>query len=383
VGGAFKALFGKTAPPPAPEAAAPASEPPQMQARWLPDVENTWGVPMVDVRPITQGLTSMSSDPQCASNAVSFGGDDGRSFRGQEPETTRVIDCYVELPTDGLFDGVLFVPTVMEEKWALYIHDRRLLCIRSWTRNVVATAGVSVEGGVARFGPIRGMLTGEGEPAEFARRVLAFLLRSHALNEAVPAPLPGSPPDGELNGAAMWCFTMFGRRALFASSHVPRETIPARPLRSDSLLHIAAARGDTALAEEQLKAGVPPGLLARDGLPVLQWSLAAKDGAMPGWLLDHGCDVNGRSDQGATALMTAAQNPQLEQIELLLSRGASVNAMDHRGFTALHRAAERGAEDVVKLLLSCGADASIVAEDQTARSLAEKRGHAAVLALLA
>jgi len=350
------------------------------QVGWLADADNKWGVPVLDVRPVTQGMSSWSRDPQCAANAISFLSDDGLGFVNQTPEVTRVTEANLQFPTDGLFDGAIFIPRVMEEKWAMYFHSGRLLCIRSWTRTLVAVADVKVADGLAHFGRLQGAFTDENEDATFTVRLLNYLLRSHALEEVFPAPLPAEPED--LKVAAMWCFNMFGRRAPLAAVAPPAQTPPLNPLRTDSLFHFAVARGDTDAVLAHLKAGVPISLIARDGLPALHWALASRNDRMAGWLLDQGCDVDVRSVEGATALMTAVQSPRPGQVEDLLERKANVNAKDNRGFTALHRAAESGNEEIVRLLLGKGADRSIAAEGHTALSLVEMKQHSAIVQLL-
>ena len=49
---------------------------------WKDSADNPWGVPLLDVRPVTLGTLSFSADPLCASNAISFGQDDGTGFIG-------------------------------------------------------------------------------------------------------------------------------------------------------------------------------------------------------------------------------------------------------------------------------------------------------------
>ncbi len=80
--------------------------------------------------------------------------------------------------------------------------------------------------------------------------------------------------------------------------------------------------------------------------------------------------------------MNATQGKYPAAFDFLLAQGANPNARDLRGFTALHRAAEMGKLDLVKKLLEHGADASLYAEGHTARSLAEARKEAAIVALL-
>jgi len=199
---------------------------------WLAEAENPWGVPVLDVRPITQTMLSTSGDPQCAANALSFRNDDGLSFASRAPKVSRITEACLEFPTDGLVDGAVFIPRVMEEKWAIYLQAGKLLCIRSWTRTLLATVEVEVTDSVARFGRIHGAFVDENEEPQFTIRVLDYLLRSHALDEIFPAPLP-APPD-DFSAAALWCFAAFGRRALFAAAAAPAYRQP-RPLRSGRL----------------------------------------------------------------------------------------------------------------------------------------------------
>jgi ankyrin repeat protein len=87
-------------------------------------------------------------------------------------------------------------------------------------------------------------------------------------------------------------------------------------------------------------------------------------------LLDKGADVNARTKTRRTALMYAAsrlggfrgtpnrgtEQQALEAIALCLDRGADVNAADDKGQTALHLSVAAAEDSVVRLLVSRGAD---------------------------
>ncbi|MBL8262212.1 MAG: ankyrin repeat domain-containing protein [Xanthomonadaceae bacterium] len=356
-----------------------AQEPPEI--RWIEAADNPWGVRLLDVRPVTLTMLSTSSDPQCATNAVSFGQEDGTCFIGQSPDSQRVIDAALRFPVDGaLLDGVLFIPREMEHKWALFFHRGELIVVRSWLRKVIVVARVEAQKGHVEITQVRGTLCAEDESPEFTIRALDFLLRSHALGDVIPAPLPpGIEADPE--AAAMWCMSLFGNRAQIATPHVFPRQDPTRPLRTHSLLHIAVARAQIEAIDACLQAGMPIDALAADGLAPLHWALASKDNAITNLLLDRGASVDVRSEEGATPLMNAVQAGSLEQAALLLDRGADANARDMRGFTSLHRAAEMGLVDIVCLLLDRGASIDVDAEGHTPRSLAEGRDRKDILAL--
>ena len=74
-------------------------------------------------------------------------------------------------------------------------------------------------------------------------------------------------------------------------------------------------------------------------------------------------------------MAAAAGRGDDDSVKLLLSKGAEVNAADYRGYTPLMHAAQydRDALDVVRLLLDYGANANVIAEGQTAASIAARR----------
>ena len=84
----------------------------------------------------------------------------------------------------------------------------------------------------------------------------------------------------------------------------------------------------------------------------------------------------------ATALITAIHANKPAAVALLLERGADVHVRDARGFTPLHFAAQGGHEELVRQLLARGADRHALAEGVDPLTVAQRAGHAAVVALL-
>ena len=358
------------------------SAPQARDVKWVEAADNPWGVRVLDVRPVTLTMLSLSTERQFSENAISFGEDDGTGFIGQEPPVARIVPANLRFPIDRLLaEGVLFIPREMEHKWALFYHRGEIICVRSWLRKVRATARVEDHPDHVVVTAVRGTFGAEDEDPEFTVRTLDYLLRSHALDTVYPTPLPVGMEKNPRE-AAMWCMSMFGKRAYFATPHQVGRRDPDKPLRSHSMLHIAAARGDAAMVEAQLAAGVPIDLLAGDGLAPLHWALGRGDPAIMTLLLDRGSPVDVRSVEGATPLMNAVQKRSVEKVAFLLDRGADVNARDRRGFTALHRAAEMGQVEVTKMLLDRGASPNPEADGHTPRSLAERRKEAKIVALL-
>jgi ankyrin repeat protein len=85
-------------------------------------------------------------------------------------------------------------------------------------------------------------------------------------------------------------------------------------------------------------------------------------------LLLAGCDKNTRHN-ATTDLHRAAEQGDLQQVQMLIIRGAHVNARDDRRRTPLHLAAENGHKEVAEVLVHCGAQ--VDSEDELGRTPAD------------
>lgn len=349
---------------------------------WIPADENQWAVPVLDVRPVTHHVLSTSTVREHAENAISYGTEDGISFLGQVPKSSRFVPVDLRYRIDGLLaPGPLYIPREMEHKWAIYFHGGQIICVRSWLREVAALADVIISSeSEMRITCVRGDLVGENE-SSFTARTLDYLIRTHVLGLEYPVPLPAGI-ESSPHEAAMWCMGAFGNRAGFATPHSFDNKVPEKPLRSHSLLHIEVARGNLPQVARYLAEGFPVGLLAADGLSPLHWALPQANNTMANFLLEQGSPVDVRSAEGATPLMTAVQNANQVKVDLLLARGADVNLKDNRGFTCLHRSAEIGNVELTAKLLKAGAKVDVESQGHTALSFARNRGHKEVVKML-
>ena len=354
---------------------------PEYQFQWIEPADNPWGVRVLDLRPFTQTMLSTSENPQMATNAVSYGGEDGIVFWGQAPQNIKIIPANISIRIDkSLQPGVLFIPNTMEHKWAIYFDGKNLIFVRSWLREVYAVAKTTQKDNQLIIDTIQGEFTDDESP-QLTKAILKFLLISHSIGEVVPAPLPKAL-EQDNKSVAHWAFSAFGNMVHIGTFDHDFEPNSNTPLRTHSLLHIAVAKGDTHEIDRQINKGADINALAGDGLATLQWAMASDNLSIMQKLLDMGANPNVTSTEGATPIMNAVQSNQIGHLNLLLKAGASVNFTDNRGFTALHRAAEMGHEEVVKILLKNGADKSIVAENHTPLTLATMRENQNIVDLL-
>jgi ankyrin repeat protein len=349
---------------------------------WIEATENQWGLKILDLRPISQTMHSYSQDPQMATNAISYGSEDGINFWGLKPNSTKTITSNFKIPIDGKLEpGVLFNPDTMEHKWAIYFDGINLIFVRSWLREVFVVAKTSQKDNHLIIENINGDFT-ENESEDFTKAFLNFLVISHSIGETIPAPLP-KELELDTRKAGLWAFSSYGNMAQLGTFDETLLPLPVRKLRSHSLLHIAVAKSEIEEIEKQIKNGTNVNSLAGDGLGTLHWAIANETIEPMKKLFELGADPNLKTLQGATPIMNAVQSKKLDHLKLLINSGAFINAIDNRGFTALHRAAEMGHIEILKELLSNGADKNIIAENQTALTLAIARENKEIIELLA
>jgi ankyrin repeat protein len=195
-----------------------------------------------------------------------------------------------------------------------------------------------------------------------------------------------------LNGARVDAKTVEGRTPLFAAATMADNAAAVQHLlEAGADVNAVTAAGTTPLfpavtsgagmTKLLLDRGADPNWATRAGVTPI---LFTRDAAVVALLVARGADVRARSKVGETALMDAAARGDLAAAKLLLERGVDVNAVDHRGYTALVLAAhfDGDAVGLVRLLLAAGADPRLVAEGESALSLAERRGETEVTKVL-
>ncbi|XDB50956.1 hypothetical protein AB1E18_004510 [Capra hircus] len=91
----------------------------------------------------------------------------------------------------------------------------------------------------------------------------------------------------------------------------------------------------------------------RYGASPLHW---AKNAEMARLLLKRGCDVNGTSSAGNTALHVAVMRNRFDCVMVLLTHGANADARGEHGNTPLHLAMSKDNIEMIKALIVFGAE---------------------------
>jgi len=130
-----------------------------------------------------------------------------------------------------------------------------------------------------------------------------------------------------------------------------------RDIWDSSVLHYAVCKNNLAVIEILLKYGADIDLQDREGYTVLIHAAAATHYDLVKLLLEHNASINLQNIQGLTALHWASVNKRgLNIIRLLLEHNASINIKCMSGRTALHNAADQWNIEVIEILLRYGAD---------------------------
>ena len=162
---------------------------------------------------------------------------------------------------------------------------------------------------------------------------------------------------------------------------------PDKDFIGQTLLHVAAAKGDDALIEHLLQlhdrySGFHMDIEQSDDAGRTAVYLAISHGQYSAYrcLRDHNASLKIRSRASHTPLAMAARGNHVSIMEDLIRDGCSVNekvlpAMG--GCPILHIAAERGYLDAVQVLLRNGADRNFrrMGDGKTAAQLARSSGH--------
>ncbi|MBP3957884.1 hypothetical protein J8F10_21735 [Gemmata sp. G18] len=182
---------------------------------WLEPHENPFGVRVLDCRPIAETFLSASQDAASIRFFGSLEARSGEQFRGQRPEEPVRVACGLAYPRATPFpEGPVFLAGTMEEKWNIYHFAGVLYFARSWTGHLQYTATLAPSPSELQVVEVEAWPGNVPGDDAMAVRQVDFLLRSHVLGQVVPHPAPPLPSK---KGIALWSFSQYGRRGLYAA----------------------------------------------------------------------------------------------------------------------------------------------------------------------
>jgi hypothetical protein len=142
--------------------------------------------------------------------------------------------------------------------------------------------------------------------------------------------------------------------------------------------------GNANNVEVLLRRGADPNTWLRYGFPIIYFAATKGDAAIVRLLMEGGATADViYGDNGFSPLICAAFNGHTETVLALIDHGADIESRSNLGVSPLIFAARNGHCETVKLLVVRGADLNSRSKyDVSAADIAEKRGHKEILEYL-
>lgn len=379
------------------------------------DPGNPFGVELLDLM-VTQTLMATTSDPTVAERAMSW-----TASVGSELDITRVlerpaVECEIRLPIDrALPEGLLSVPSSMDEKWVIAWRQGRVIAARSWTGTVEAVGDARVDGVTLVIERIRAVENSVLVAYGALPEAFEWLLRAHALNERLPFPANEAGAEAFEN-VPVAAFSAFGK-IIFCATRSWNPPPPSLPLRSDgriiqaaragnvdaivaavaagddidapgtyagyTALHLAIVRGNATLLERVIELGAEPNRRTDKGMFALGIAIVHKAPPEVFAVLERaGVDLFAANDAGFNALHAACEIGNVWAIRWLVERQHGLEPRTKRGHTPLQIACALGHLEAAQAMVELGADADAASPDGDALAIAKRQGKADVAAWL-
>jgi hypothetical protein len=189
------------------------------QLPWLEPHETPFGIRVLDCRAVAERFFSAAEQARAVRFFGSSASRSGEQFRGQQPENAIRVPCELTYPLpEALPEGPVFLATIMEEKWNIYHFSGVLYFARSWTGQLHYLARLAAAPSELRVVEVEAWPGNILGVDQLAVRQVDYLIKSHVFGQVAPHPVP---PLSSKKGLALWSFSQYGRRGLFAAPEAP------------------------------------------------------------------------------------------------------------------------------------------------------------------
>jgi hypothetical protein len=167
------------------------------QLAWIEADQNPFHMRVLDCRPFSTTMLSVTQDPNIAARFNHLRRSSGEEHRSQKPQDAVLTACELSYPFHGeTKDGPLFVARQMEDKWDIYLYDGFLYFARSWTGELVFRAAIVLKAGEAVITAVEASQARVKDDPSLPVRMVDFLMKSHLYHKEAPHPFPqGFPED--------------------------------------------------------------------------------------------------------------------------------------------------------------------------------------------
>ena len=148
-----------------------------------------------------------------------YRGDDGQHHIGQSPPRAIKTESRIRHPHPSASepsDGAIFLAAVLEDKWDLFGYMPFVYIVNSWTGELGYKVRVEFVPGFTEQLEIEVDANLVNGDATLAIRQIDYIIKSHAMGQIAPHPIPTNIKD-EPRAIAEYSFQAYGQRGLFAT----------------------------------------------------------------------------------------------------------------------------------------------------------------------
>mmetsp|Transcript_5791 Transcript_5791/g.8100 ORF Transcript_5791/g.8100 Transcript_5791/m.8100 type:complete len:384 (+) Transcript_5791:3-1154(+) len=212
---------------------------------WVdPEAEtNPFQIRVLDLTPFSSEAKAFTKDPSVQKRFQELREESGVGYANSHPAKPKTASCSLEYPMivgeedrealestllNPEFAGPFFKAHSMEQKWDIYLINRKLYFCRSWAGNLVFTATISdikeeiVEGDREvrlQVNSIEYASEAVQDDPEYAVRITDFLIKTYLFGDVSPFPLPPKlkAEASNIRGLVSNSFQWFGSDALYGT----------------------------------------------------------------------------------------------------------------------------------------------------------------------
>ncbi len=185
--------------------------------QWLEKEDSPFGISGVDCFKFTQSMRSVTSDENIMAKFLTLRSYNGKDLKGKLPNDFISVDTSLKYPYLGeVRDGILVKARQMENKWDIYLFDKRIYFCRSWTGELAFVVDFNFDGETVSISKIYAWADSLKDAEGYIVSQVDYLIKHYLHGKIVPHPIPQKFPL-DLEQIALLSQSNYGMDCCFAT----------------------------------------------------------------------------------------------------------------------------------------------------------------------